>query len=74
MDTSDYRALHAETQLDPLASELAAGHFAQGYLALAEDEEQQQPQPGDLAEVSDRVWTLPDLSLEQDAIQEIFAI
>jgi len=36
METEEYQALHAETRLDPLASELAAGHFAQGYLALAE--------------------------------------
>jgi len=46
LDTEDYRALHAETQLDAMASELAAGHFAQGYCALAAKEaDAQQNQP-----------------------------
>lgn len=40
LETEEYRALHADTQLDPLASELAAGHFAQGWVALAENEPQ----------------------------------
>lgn len=46
LDTEAYQALHAETRLDSLASELAAGHFAQGYVALVEKETQQQPQEG----------------------------
>ncbi len=42
METEEYAALHADTRLDPVASELAAGHFAQGYTALCE---QQEPEP-----------------------------
>ena len=38
LETPEYQALHTETQLDPLASELAAGHFAQGYTALVQQE------------------------------------
>jgi uncharacterized protein with von Willebrand factor type A (vWA) domain len=45
-ETEQYQALHSETRLDPLASELAAGHFAQGYAALIEQEEAQEPQEG----------------------------
>lgn len=44
METEAYQALHAETRLDVTASELAAGHFAQGYVALAQKEEEQQEQ------------------------------
>ena len=52
METEEYQALHAETRLDPLASELAAGHFAQGYLALVEQTPPEPPEappgaPGD---------------------------
>jgi len=41
LETEEYHALHAETRLDPVASELAAGHFAQGYVALTEQEEEE---------------------------------
>jgi len=44
LETPEYHALHTETRLDPVASELAAGHFAQGYLALADS---QPPDPPD---------------------------
>jgi len=37
-------------------------------IVLGEDD------PGDLAAVSDRVWCLPDLSIENDAIGELMAI
>jgi uncharacterized protein with von Willebrand factor type A (vWA) domain len=48
MGTEQYAALHADTQLDPLASELAAGHFAQGYVALIkQSEEEPDPKPGE---------------------------
>jgi len=43
METPEYAALHTETRLDPIASELAAGHFAQGYTALVEEEAQEAP-------------------------------
>ena len=42
MDTEAYQALHSETRLDTTASEMAAGHFAQGFCALLD--QQQQPQ------------------------------
>jgi uncharacterized protein with von Willebrand factor type A (vWA) domain len=44
LETEAYKALHTDTQLDPLASELAAGHFAKGFLSLVETEQQQQQQ------------------------------
>jgi len=46
METEQYSALHKQTQLDALASELAAGHFAQGWAQLVEEEEQQNPPDG----------------------------
>jgi len=42
LETPEYQALHTETRLDPLASELAAGHFAQGYMSLVEQEQEQE--------------------------------
>lgn len=43
--TQEFSALHASTQLDPLSSELAAGHFAQGWRRLADQEgPEEQPQ------------------------------
>ncbi|MCE5269165.1 MAG: hypothetical protein LLG00_14915, partial [Planctomycetaceae bacterium] len=49
METEQYQALHAETRLDPMASELAAGHFAKGFLALVEQTPTETPEgpPGD---------------------------
>jgi len=44
METEAYQALHAQTRLDTVASELAAGHFAQGYIALSEKEQQHSEQ------------------------------
>jgi uncharacterized protein with von Willebrand factor type A (vWA) domain len=46
LDTEAYQALHAQTRLDALASELAAGHFAQGYVALAQQEQTQNTPEG----------------------------
>lgn len=50
LETEEYQALHADTRLDVTASELAAGHFAQGFMALVqkqqEEQEQQQGQGG----------------------------
>jgi uncharacterized protein with von Willebrand factor type A (vWA) domain len=43
LDTEEYRGLHADTQLDVMASELAAGHFAMGYVSLVEDEKKESP-------------------------------
>ncbi len=44
LQTEQFSQLHQTTQLDPLASELAAGHFAQGLLAL---QNRETPPPGD---------------------------
>jgi hypothetical protein len=44
METEAYQALHAETRLDVTASELAAGHFAQGFVTLLQREEEQNAQ------------------------------
>lgn len=46
LETEAYQALHAQTRLDSLASELAAGHFAQGYVALAQQEQTQNTPEG----------------------------
>lgn len=47
MATEEYQALHADTQLDPLAAELAAGHFAQGWCKLADEEAREKPEGND---------------------------
>ncbi len=52
MHTDEYQALHADTRLDAMASELAAGHFAQQYVALAEEDRKEreaspEKSPGD---------------------------
>jgi len=51
MQTEEYQSLHESTQLDVVASELAAGHFAQGYVELVqeveEEKEEEEPQDGD---------------------------
>lgn len=45
METPEFQALHSETQLDELASEMATAHFAKAWVAVA-----QQPEPdGDFA-------------------------
>lgn len=46
METEAYQALHSQTRLDTVASELAAGHFAQGFIALAEQEQSQETPEG----------------------------
>ena len=43
METEQYQGLHAETQLDPVAAELAAGHFAQGNVKLQEERDRPEP-------------------------------
>jgi len=45
LETEEYQALHADTRLDEFASELAAGHFAQGYRALVDQEQEEQDTP-----------------------------
>lgn len=47
MECEEYKALHADTQLDAMASELAAGHFAQGWIKLAEKEKGEPGGPSD---------------------------
>jgi uncharacterized protein with von Willebrand factor type A (vWA) domain len=46
LESDEYRSLHADTALDPVASELAAGHFTQGYVASQHQDDQQQPEGG----------------------------
>jgi uncharacterized protein with von Willebrand factor type A (vWA) domain len=46
METEAYQALHSQTRLDTVASELAAGHFAQGFIALSDQEQSQQTPEG----------------------------
>ena len=43
METPDYQALHAQTALDEVASELAATHFAEGYARLRQVREEPGP-------------------------------
>lgn len=44
LESEEYKALHADTRLDPLASELAAGHFAQGFTGMEGKERAQEAQ------------------------------
>src|SRR5690349_4462771 len=39
LDTPDYHALHAETQLDDTAAAIAAGHFAEEFAQLKQQDE-----------------------------------
>jgi len=38
LESEQFAELHASTRLDPMASELAAGHFARGWLELTDDD------------------------------------
>lgn len=51
IQTEEFQGLHTETQLDMLASELAAGSFAQGWMALREKHDEKNP-PSDIEALS----------------------
>lgn len=43
LDTSEYRALHTQTQLDDTAASIAAGHFAEQFAQLKKEDAREKP-------------------------------